>query len=76
MKTEVLVQLDGLIQSDSHVFLMAATNHPWVLDQALMRRLEKRILCPLPSAESRLSLIHKLLPPARSEAVVGAARVW
>lgn len=66
MKTEVLVQLDGLIESSAHVFLMAATNHPWVLDQALLRRLEKRIMCPLPSHLSRLALMHKLLPPERS----------
>lgn len=43
MKTELLVQLDGLLKSDSKVFLLAASNLPWDLDAALLRRLEKRV---------------------------------
>ena len=36
-------------QTDDLVFVLAATNLPWELDVAMMRRLEKRILVPLPS---------------------------
>lgn len=55
MKTELLIQLDGLIKSkNERVFLLAASNLPWDLDMALLRRLEKRILVPLPSHEARL----------------------
>ena len=54
MKTELLIQLDGLIRSRSdRVFLLAASNLPWELDMALLRRLEKRILVTLPTAEAR-----------------------
>ena len=54
MKTELLIQLDGLIKSkNERVFLLAASNLPWELDVALLRRLEKRILVPLPSLEAR-----------------------
>ncbi|PVD19895.1 hypothetical protein C0Q70_20389 [Pomacea canaliculata] len=49
MKTELLVQMDGLAKTDDLVFLLAASNLPWFeLDHAMLRRLEKRILVDLP----------------------------
>jgi len=67
MKTELLIQLDGLIKStDERVFLLAASNIPWELDSALLRRLEKRILIPLPEIEARESLVRMLIPPSNS----------
>ena len=53
MKTELLVQMDGLNKSDDLVFILAASNLPWELDPAMLRRLEKRILINLPTAEVR-----------------------
>lgn len=43
MKTELLIQLDGLLKSKKRVFLLAASNLPWDLDIAMLRRLEKRV---------------------------------
>ena len=64
MKTELLIQLDGLIKSKGErVFLLAASNLPWELDMALLRRLEKRILVPLPSEEAREAMLTHHLPP-------------
>ena len=37
---------------------MAATNRPWDLDEAIRRRLEKRIYIPLPTAEGRKQLFE------------------
>ncbi|XP_070543378.1 katanin p60 ATPase-containing subunit A-like 2 isoform X2 [Ptychodera flava] len=63
MKTELLVQMDGLARSDDLVFLLAASNLPWELDHAMLRRLEKRILVDLPIYEARKKMFETHLPP-------------
>ncbi|XP_071845991.1 katanin p60 ATPase-containing subunit A-like 2 isoform X2 [Apostichopus japonicus] len=63
MKTELLVQMDGLAKSDDLVFLLAASNLPWELDHAMLRRLEKRILVDLPTRDARQAMIEFHLPP-------------
>jgi len=62
MKTELLVQMDGLNRSSDLVFVLAASNLPWALDKAVLRRLEKRILVPLPNLEARKAIVSKALP--------------
>ena len=63
MKTELLIQMDGLAKSNDLVFLLAASNLPWELDHAMLRRLEKRILVNLPSEEARKQMLCNHLPP-------------
>jgi katanin p60 ATPase-containing subunit A1 len=63
MKTELLIQLDGLSKRENErVFLLAASNLPWDLDHALLRRLEKRVLVSLPDEKSRKTMIEKFIP--------------
>jgi katanin p60 ATPase-containing subunit A1 len=63
LKTELLIQLDGLAKKEGErVFLLAASNLPWDLDHALLRRLEKRVMVGLPEYDSRLQMLNKFIP--------------
>ncbi|XP_054239879.1 katanin p60 ATPase-containing subunit A-like 1 [Indicator indicator] len=63
VKSELLVQMDGVggaLENDDPskmVMVLAATNFPWDIDEALRRRLEKRIYIPLPTAKGRAELL-------------------
>ncbi|KAJ3029688.1 UNVERIFIED_CONTAM: Katanin p60 ATPase-containing subunit A-like 2 [Siphonaria sp. JEL0065] len=67
MKTELLIQMDGLSKTTDCVFLLAATNLPWDLDIAMLRRLEKRILIELPDEEARASMFEINLPSTAAD---------
>mmetsp|Transcript_955 Transcript_955/g.2314 ORF Transcript_955/g.2314 Transcript_955/m.2314 type:complete len:522 (-) Transcript_955:4268-5833(-) len=62
VKTELLVQIDGVCSTQDdqskYIIILAATNRPWDLDDALLRRLEKRIYIPLPNATARKKLFE------------------
>lgn len=60
--TELLVQLDGL-KEDNTIFVIAATNRPDILDEALLRggRLEIHLLIPLPTLEDRKLIVDYYL---------------
>jgi vacuolar protein-sorting-associated protein 4 len=53
IKTEFLVQMQGVGNDDEGVLVLAATNIPWGLDSAIRRRFERRIYIPLPEAAAR-----------------------
>ncbi|CAH3164415.1 unnamed protein product [Porites lobata] len=61
VKSELLIQMDGVggtVEGGPQlVMVLAATNFPWDLDEALRRRLEKRVYIPLPETVGRLELL-------------------
>lgn len=69
MKTEFLVQFDGVLTKEaakSRVLVIGATNLPQQLDDAVLRRFGKRIMVPLPDADTRKSLITALLERSKA----------
>ncbi|KAJ3126661.1 Katanin p60 ATPase-containing subunit A1 [Physocladia obscura] len=66
VKTELLVQMDGVGSTltktvdgkDPVVMVLAATNLPWLLDEAMRRRLEKRIYIGPPDFLAREALLR------------------
>lgn len=57
VKTEFLVQMDGVGKTEGSVLVLGASNVPWALDAAIRRRFEKRVYIPLPGAEARTYMI-------------------
>ncbi|XP_074638109.1 uncharacterized protein LOC141896700 isoform X1 [Acropora palmata] len=60
IKTELLKQMEGANHSSSlqQFILLCATNCPWELDTAFLRRFQKRIYIPLPEKEERIKLMQ------------------
>lgn len=56
IKTEFLVQMDGVGSNQSGVLVLGATNVPWELDPAMRRRFEKRVYIALPEVPARTSM--------------------
>ena len=62
LKTEFLIQFDGLgSNSNAKLLVIAATNRPMDLDEALLRRLPKRIYCNPLDEEGRFLFIKKVI---------------
>jgi len=74
VKAELLINMDGVdsvsggggeeefenmdASVPKTVMVLAATNLPWAIDEALRRRLEKRIYIPLPGAAGRAEMFR------------------
>ncbi|QPH01050.1 hypothetical protein C2857_005242 [Epichloe festucae Fl1] len=63
---QLLTQMDGA-EGLSGVYVLAATSRPDLIDPALLRpgRLDKSLLCDLPSLEDRLDIIKALFQKVR-----------
>ncbi|CAK7336687.1 unnamed protein product [Dovyalis caffra] len=62
MKNEFMVNWDGLRTKDTErVLVLAATNRPFDLDEAVIRRLPRRLMVNLPDAPNRAKILRVIL---------------
>ena len=57
LKTEFLIQMQGVGKDDKGILVLGATNIPWGLDPAVRRRFQKKIYISLPEAKARKLMI-------------------
>eukprot|EP00268_Persea_americana_P067934 TRINITY_DN93_c0_g1_i8.p1 TRINITY_DN93_c0_g1~~TRINITY_DN93_c0_g1_i8.p1 ORF type:complete len:1266 (-),score=328.74 TRINITY_DN93_c0_g1_i8:375-4172(-) len=62
MKNEFMVNWDGLRTKDKErILVLAATNRPFDLDEAVIRRLPRRLMVNLPDAPNRMKIMKVIL---------------
>ncbi|KAE8722686.1 Spastin [Hibiscus syriacus] len=68
IKNEFMSHWDGLLtKAGERILVLAATNRPFDLDEAIIRRFERRIMVGLPSFESREIILKTLLAKEKVE---------
>ncbi|XP_044485331.1 putative cell division cycle ATPase [Mangifera indica] len=66
IKNEFMTHWDGLTtKQGERILVLAATNRPFDLDEAIIRRFERRIMVGLPSVENREKILRTLLTKER-----------
>lgn len=58
IKTELLVQMDGVGRDSKGVLILGATNIPWQLDSAIRRRFQRRVHISLPDLPARTKMFE------------------
>ncbi len=77
VKNQFLTEMDGVNDKGKNLqtYVIAATNKPWKLDWAFLRRFSKRIYIPLPSLETRESLFLSYLSKLKKDSSVDASQL-
>uniref|UniRef100_A0A914XQT1 vesicle-fusing ATPase n=1 Tax=Plectus sambesii TaxID=2011161 RepID=A0A914XQT1_9BILA len=58
IKTEFLVQMQGVGTDNDGILVLGATSSPWMLDVSIWHSFEKRIYIPLPEASARTEMFE------------------
>ena len=81
IKNEFMSSWDGMkTRSEERVIVMGCTNRPQDLDEAVVRRLPRRLMVPLPNAENREKILRiqlkneELAPATGEDAVLSIGR--
>ncbi len=58
LKSELLAQMDGAKEDNTGILFIGATNLPWNLDPAFLRRFEKKLYIPMPDSTAREQMLR------------------
>lgn len=75
MKAEFMSLWDGFTSSDNAIIVMGATNRPYDVDKAILRRMPARFYVPLPSIEARADILRTILRGEPVDAGIDFRRV-
>ena len=69
VRNQFLKEMDGIMDKGKalHVYVIGATNKPWDLDWAFIRRFQKRILVPLPDNHTRLNMLKHYMATLQTD---------
>lgn len=67
IKTELLVQMDGVGKDSKGVLILGATNIPWQLDAAIRRRFQRRVHISLPDTPARMRMFELAVGDTKCE---------
>ncbi len=76
-KKQFLTEMDGVLDKGKSLMLyvIGATNKPWSLDEAFLRRFEARIYVPLPDEAARQKLFEQYTSRLRTTPQVNCANL-
>ena len=74
VKNQFLTEMDGINDKGKNLqtYVIAATNKPWKLDWAFLRRFSKRVYIPLPALEAREKLFSIYLAKLKRDSSVNS----
>ncbi len=75
VKTTLMQEWDGLCTTDDRVVVIASTNRPFDLDEAVLRRLPRRIMVDLPDLETREDILRVTMAENRVDSSVNFTEV-
>lgn len=77
VRNQFLKEMDGLQDKGEkiHLYVIGATNKPWNLDEAFIRRFQKRIYIPPPDFEARVQLFKMYTKGLKLESDVDFRRL-
>mmetsp|Transcript_23140 Transcript_23140/g.54999 ORF Transcript_23140/g.54999 Transcript_23140/m.54999 type:complete len:386 (-) Transcript_23140:63-1220(-) len=68
MQSEFMALWDGIgTNNNAQVVVVGATNRPWAIDKAILRRMPRHFLIDIPGLDQRREIVRKLLEEEKTE---------